>query len=289
MHDAAGDRDETNFAPLFNVKWNVNDDVMAYATISKGFKGGGYDFLSPFPQASADDVFEFDKEQVLAYEVGAKMSLLDGAAEMNIAIFRSEFEDLQVSALAPGGVINFFVDNAAEATSQGVEIDTRWQVTDRLFSALSIAYLDSAFDKFDNAACYALQTTGCVNGAQDLGGTDLQFAPDISANLHAEYVWPISNSLEGLAALDVSYTDEYSLASDGDPLMMQDSFAKLDARFALRSADGNWEIALLGKNLTDEETTAWGNDVVNAGPFLGTYFIILDRLRTFAIQGTYRF
>ena len=38
-----------------------------------------------------------------------------------------------------------------------------------------------------------------------------------------------------------------------------------------------------------EETTAWGNDVVNAGPFLGTYFIILDRLRTFAIQGTYRF
>ncbi len=289
VHDVEGDRDEENFAPMLSVKWHANDDIMAYASISQGFKGGGYDLLSPFPQSSADDVFEFDKEEVLAYEVGVKMTLFDGAAELNVAVFRSEFDDLQVSALAPGGIINFFVANAAEAVSQGVELEGRWLATDRLLLSANIAFLDATFEDFPEAACYALQTIGCVDGVQDLSGADLQFAPELAANLHAEYTWPMGDSLEWLAAMDVNYTDEYSLASDGDPIMWQDSFTKVDARLTLRSDDATWEVALLGKNLTDEETTAWGSDAVNAGPFLGTYYVHLNRLRTLAIQGTYRF
>lgn len=297
IHDVNESRRESNFSPMVSVKWQPSNDLMGYMTISKGFKGGGYDYLNPFPQTAAAS-FEYDKEEVLAYELGAKMKLLEGAGELNITLFRSEFDDLQVSALAPSGIINFFVANAAEAVSQGLEVEGRWQVTENLFTAATIAYLDSEFDSFPGASCYALQTfdQGCkTNGngqfAQDLSGKDTQFAPSVAANLHAQYVWPVGhdNSLEAVLALDIHYSRDYMLATDLDPNLRQKSYEKVDIRVALRSDGGGWELALVGKNLNDRKTTVWGNDA-GAGPeFAGTYYKHLDRGRTLALQASLRF
>ena len=299
IHDVSADRSESNFTPMGNIRWQATDDIMLYFSGGSGAKGGGYDLLNAFAQTLADTSFEYTKEKVTAYEVGSKMRLLDGAAELNIAVFRSEFTDLQVSALSPTGLIVFFVENAAEATTQGVEVEGRWQVTDRLFVAGNLAVLDSEFDSFPGAACYALQTVaeGCVetmpgSGAfvQDLSGTETQYAPNWGFNLHGEYVWPIAmwGGLEGLIGVDVNYSDDYSLASDNDPNQIQGSYTKVDARGVLRSADGRWELALIGRNLTDKLTTVWGNDAAG-GPFLGTYYKHADRLRTIALQATLRF
>ena len=75
-----------------------------------------------------------------------------------------------------------------------------------------------------------------------------------------------------------------------DPVLAQDSYYKVNARIQLASYDETWSVAILGKNLTDEETTTWGNDVpLGAQGFDGTYFQHIDAPRSFEIQARYRF
>ena len=92
------------------------------------------------------------------------------------------------------------------------------------------------------------------------------------------------------SSIDMMFTDEYDVAADGDDVLAQDSFYKINARIALMEMDGRWSIALLGKNLTDEDTTTWGNDVpLGQFGFYDTYFQIIDAPRSFELQAQYRF
>lgn len=311
-------RDEEQFTWSGNLQWDVGDDAMLYASISTGFKGGGYDaaysgegervrtgsVLTGEPDGGVietgvtGDVLEYGDETVLAYEIGAKMGLLDGAATLNIAVFRMEYDDLQVSALV-GDV--FRVGNAGEAISEGVEVDGRWLITERLTIGASVAYLDAYYDDFEGAPCTIPQITdpvsnpGCLRGdgtsglggGQDLTNESLLFSPEWSANINAQYVAPISDSLELRIAADVNYNDEFYSALDLDPNTRHDSATKLNARIALAHASDTWSVALIGKNLTDEDTDVWRNDVpTNAS---NSYFGVPERPRSIAIQARYRF
>ncbi len=90
----------------------------------QGFQGEGFDHQLSAPQATALDNFQFEDEDVTAYEVRAKLTFAGGAAQANIALFRSEFDNLQVSTLQ--GSVTFNVGNAASAVTQGIEADIRW-------------------------------------------------------------------------------------------------------------------------------------------------------------------
>ena len=101
------------------------------------------------------------------------MRLLEGAAELNIAVFRMEYDDLQTSSLI-GDV--FRVGNAGESISQGVEIDGRWQATERLSFGAAVAYLDAYYDDFTGATCTIPQTTDPANnpGCLREDGTNIE-------------------------------------------------------------------------------------------------------------------
>ncbi|MBE9540147.1 MAG: TonB-dependent receptor, partial [Proteobacteria bacterium] len=238
-HDWSGlERDKDKWTWSFNTQWYATDNAMLYASISTGFKSGGYD--EAYTDAGdtirlSDDIFtgepngetipgadpsvlEYGDETVVAYELGAKMGLLDGAAELNIALFRSEYDDLQTSSLV-GDV--FRVGNAGKAITQGVELDGRWAITEHLTLGGSLAYLDAYYDNFKGATCTIPQTVdpvanpGCLKedgsnivagetGGQDLDGEDLLFAPEWSSNLNITYVYPFDNDLEFMASIDMN-------------------------------------------------------------------------------------
>ncbi|MEH6570604.1 MAG: TonB-dependent receptor [Halioglobus sp.] len=318
-HDFRGlKREEEKFTWSANLQWDVGDDTMLYGVISTGFKGGGYDaayssqgstvrtgnVLTGEPDGGivetgvTGDVLEYDEETVLSYELGVKMGLLGGAATLNIAVFRMEYEDLQVSSLV-GDV--FVVGNAGEAISQGVEVDGRWLLTERLTIGASVGYLDAFYDDFTGASCTIPQVTepetnpGCLRedgtsgpgGGQDLTDENLLFAPDWSGNLNAEYIAPIGDNLELRFNVDVNYTDEFDSALDLDPNTHHDSATKVNGRIALASAADSWSVALIGKNLTDKDTRVWNNDVpTNAS---NSYFGVPERPRSIALQARYRF
>jgi len=320
------ERNEDKVTWMANVQWDASDDMMLYATVSTGFKGGGFDeaysgnggiirqgtFPTGTPLTGTEfdtgvdsSVLEYDEETVLAYEVGAKMSLAGGAAELNIAIFRMEYDDLQVSSLV-GDV--FVVGNAGETISQGIEVDGRWMVTEGLTLGGSVAYLDAYYEDFTGATCTVsqgqdpLNNPGCLDpdgnnltapltalnpGGQDLSDETLYFAPDWSANLNASHVMPLGDNLELRSSLDINYTDEYYSALDLDPNTVHESYTKVNARIAIASVDDTWSVALIGKNLTDKDTRVWNNDVPLTNS--NSYFGIPERPRSIAIQARYRF
>lgn len=289
-HTLDRDRTESNFSPNLNVQWQPDNDTMYYASISKGFKGGGFDMQLDGNQASAAQTFEFEEEEVLAYELGAKLTLAEGAAQLNLALFRSEFDDLQVSSLT-GTSATFNVGNAASAITQGLEADLKWALTERLTLSAAMAYLDAEYDEFDNAQCNTdqLLNGSCAGGTQDLSGKPLQYAPDWSGTLSAEYVLPLSGALELTGFMQVIYSDEFSLALDRDPNLTQEDYTKVDARLTLSDTDHSWEISLIGRNLGDETTSNFGNDAIGGPMMAGTYFRMIDAPRSLALQGRLHF
>ena len=109
--------------------------------------------VAPIPNTG---VFEFEEEEAESVELGGKFTLADGAAELNVALFRTEYSDLQTSQF--DGILGFNVVNAGEAVTQGIEMDGRWRVSEGLTLLGSMAYLDFEYDTFDNAQCYFGQT-----------------------------------------------------------------------------------------------------------------------------------
>lgn len=314
--DPGMSRDEESFTWSLNVQYDITDSSMIYGSAATGFKAGGFNsFYMGLPQglgADSRDV-QFDDEEVLTFEVGAKLALMDGAAELNLAIFRSEYDDLQASVFT--GNTTFEVQNAAEATSQGVELDGRWQVTDHLLLSASVGYLDFEFDEFPNQACVAEQfldyredayqsavTAGDYAGAagasllinnqvcaaagiNDLEGRESENSPEWTAAFIAEHILPIG-SYELRSSLDLSYSDDVYRQADLDPYSLEDSYTKVNASLIFGPETGQWDVSVIGKNLTDEETYTYYNDMPL---FNGARQARLDAPRSYAFRARYRF
>ena len=276
------DRNDNEWTPSLNVQFDALEDVMLYAGLSRGFKSGGFDFESGG---------QFEDETVVAWEAGMKSRLADGAVELNVAVFSSEFEDLQVSAW---NGTSFVTGNAAESETQGLEMDIRWQIDENWMLSGALAYLDAEYSDFPAATCTAAQQTRynsetgdrATNCSQNLSGMELQFAPEWAGTLSLDYLHGgLGNGLELAARVGLDYSDAYFAALDLDPISEQDAYTKVHARIQITSEAG-WSVALVGKNLTDEKTTTWVNDV----PFRrGAFFGSIDPPRTIGVQVQYEF
>ncbi len=279
-------RSDSHLMPSVNANYDLNNDVMVYASYARGFKAGGFDAQD---SKGDPDSLPFAPEFVDAYEVGMKSLWLDGALKLNLALFRSEYTDLQESASQlQGAAVIFAVSNVASMTSQGLELEAQWALTDRLNADLSFTYLDAEYDEFPNAGCTAAQSVVTAPGTtcvQDLSGENRLYSPDFSGNLRLQYVHPLPWNLQLLGELGFYFSDSYRLAGDLDPVLTQDDYTKIDARLSLGSADGRWDISIIGKNLTDELIMSWGSDQP-VSP--GSYVTLIERPRSIAIQGTYR-
>lgn len=305
-----GDRDEGAFTPLITAQWDVNSDSMLYATFTTGFKGGGFDVRSnanPDPSYGVNiataggvinnpgkvGVFEFEEETATSFELGGKFTLADGAAELNVALYHTVYEDLQTSQF--DGSLGFNVTNAGEATSQGLEVDGRWLLAEGLTLSGSAAYLDFQYDSFPNNQCYFGQASNSTEfpGLCDVSGQRREFTPEYQGTLSLDHVVGLGDNLELHSTLDLIYSDEYMASPTLDPNMVQEAYTKVNLRVALGAADGQWDVALVGKNLTDEDVMTFGNSTplstaLTAGK--GTaYYAFFDRPRSVAIQGTFRF
>ncbi len=302
-----GDLEESAFTPIITLQKDVGEDSMVYATWTKGFKSGGFDARSnAHPDPSVVNAtnalrggfdlvgsWEFDREEANSYELGAKMRFADGRAELNAALYRTEYTDLQVSQF--DGTLGFNVTNAGEATVQGVELDGRWAATESLTLSASMAFLDFVYDHFPNSQCAFAQAPNSPDfpGLCDVTGERKEYTPEWTANLNADYVRPIGSDLELRAGVDVSYMDSYLYAANLDPATEQDAYAMWNARLALASADDTWEVSILARNLTDETVLNFGGNTPLASTLTGgqgnSYYAFVNRPRSVALQLNYKF
>ena len=294
-HDFDTARSEAHLTPMVNLQWDVNEQDLLYFSFSTAAKGGGFDLRATSGVLSD---FEFNDERATGFEIGAKTHWFNETVTLNIALFRTEIENLQVTTF--DGFASFVVNNAAAATTQGVELNSRWKAADGLTFSASAAYLDAQYDSFNNAACTVSQTSAFrASGAsgictQDLSGQKPRYAPQWTANLNAEYVLPLSRLgtfafWEGLklsTMVNVNYSDDYFLTSNAEPFLKQSAYTKVDLRIALGDSRDRWEIAFLGKNLSNQLTSNFGGRIALLP---GSFFELTERPRTLAVQARLSF
>lgn len=300
FHVVAQSRDESNFSPGIAIQFRPSDDVNLYGSWRRGYKGGGFDHQNFDPQPRAETTFQFEDEEVTAIELGAKMYLLDRTMQLNIAVFDSEFDDLQAANIDNStGVAITRIGNAAKATTEGAELDVTWMPTQGLRLFAAVGYSDAKHDEFPGGQCYRAQTPalGCDPGldgipgnaddTQDLSGTRVPNAPEWSATVNGEYRWALSGGMSLAAFAQAYYSDWYFTTPQLDPVTVQDDYWKFDARLTLAGADDRWNVALIGRNLSDEITIAWGNTLPGFMP--AAYHPWVDPGRSYILQATLRY
>ena len=285
-HDARDRRTEDAFTPSLTFEFDIGDHSMFYASASQGFKAGGFDAL-----AVREKNFEYEEEEVLGFELGMKSSFADGRAQTNIAVFSSDYDDLQSTTF--DGVAGFFTGNAAEYAAHGVEFDGRWRVTDALTLAGSFAYIDAEFGggEVESNRIPCNVRFGQLNPGVPCyrEGRIPSNTPEWSGTFIADLVLPVTGDLDFRATLDVLYEDEYFTEPTKEVATIQDAYTKFNLRLALEGE--RWTLAVLGKNLSDEDVLEFSSPLPIAGPdlFASTYYGYLQPPRTISAQFDYRF
>ncbi|WP_320838111.1 TonB-dependent receptor [Zhongshania sp.] len=304
-HDLRATRTEKSFSPLLNFQWDYSADGMAYFTATKGVKAGGFDARSnmspsaePTPrnpgavvanQSVLIGTFEYEEEEATSLELGLKTGLLDGSAEINLAAFYTQYDNLQISIF--DGTLGFNVGNAKEAVTMGIEMDGRWQLTDYLSLGGALAVMDFEFTDFENGQCRQDQAPTASNGVNcDYTGMSNQYVADWSGTFLVGYVRPISPTLGIGLGLDFVFTDKYNPSSNLDPRVEQNGFVKVNGRIGVGAIDKQWELALVGKNLTDEVIIVYAADTPLSKTIFGatSHTGFLEPPRSIAMQFTYR-
>ena len=125
------------------IDWQMNDNLMLYAFLSRGYKPGGANPAIP-PQFQSDSEFDFDQEDIDAIEIGAKSTLLDGSMILNANLFIYDYEGLQVARIKNNTSLNENID--AEMIGAEVEVIWRPQAVENLQIDFAYSWLDSEVD-----------------------------------------------------------------------------------------------------------------------------------------------
>lgn len=287
-HALAGDRETTDFMPSLQLLYDLDNNAMAYLSYNRGVKSGGFDTRSNNAPAAGGS-FEFDDEKADTYEAGVKLGLLNGSADLGIAVYLTDYKNLQVSSF--DGILGFNVGNAASSRTQGLELDGRWLITNNLQLNGSLAFTDFEYREFFGECHFGLLPNAPDGINCDYQGRSNQMVPDYSGRLSLEYSKPLRSGLHFGFDLDVIFEGDYLLSSNLDPLQVQDAYQKLNARVTFGDYERRWELALIGKNLTDESIILSSGDTPLAGNNFGAHGFLayFEAPRTFALQMTLQY
>jgi outer membrane receptor protein involved in Fe transport len=281
-----------DFLPEVGIQLDATDDIMIYVKYAEAFKAGGY-VMSPVIAGALPDPFTYGPEHAEAIEVGLKGRFLANRnLEFNIVYFDTDFTDLQVTTFRSDEG-RFITGNAAEAVTQGYEFDGRWAATDKFTLGFGGTLLDAHFVQHADV-CNSLDTklwTGAGPCLRDLAGIDLPNTPGWQLTLAPEYRFDAGNYQVRIGA-NMLFSDGYVLSTNGDPLHAVDDYDRIDLRFALAPTDGNWEIAVYGRDVTDERVTiGWAPDFQHksTAPIYDAGGIARERGARWGIQGNYFF
>jgi len=247
------------FTGSASLAYQFTPDLMAYASFSQGFKGGGWNsnFNAPVPANVLAELQSFDAEKANTYEIGLKSEFLDQRVRFNAAAFHTDYDDLQFTyryQVAP------LLANAGKANIEGFEIEISALPADGLTIDGSVGYL-----KDDIIEVSDLSSLGVVTGVTV--DSDIPFTP--------EWTWSFGIGYEsdpgplGLVfkpRVDVSHVSpQFFDAQNTVEIAQNEAVTLLNASLGIENADGNVRFRISGRNLTNEIYSIGGNSSLTTG------------------------
>jgi iron complex outermembrane receptor protein len=252
--------DHSDVSGKLGLDFRPSDDWLLYLSASSGFKSGGWITGIVFEQHELEP---FEPEKILAYELGFKGTV--GRNLLNGAVFYYDYENIQTFIQSS---IGFRLGNIDGAKSVGGEIELISRPTANLALRAGVGYLDTEMSSF-------MGTEGLVPE-----GNQLPNAPKWNFNGLVRYDMPVSEGFSLALQTDFKYQSEMFRNAENDPLTATDAHFLVNGRIALTPRNRRWEVALWGKNLTDEDFVVSGFNV----PILGIVTHIYNPPRTFGLS-----
>lgn len=250
-----GQTDDTftddNVSGKLGLDWTPTEDLLIYGSISRGFKSGGF---SGAWAGSDAELLPYDSEQITAYELGVKSTLLDNTLQLNASVFSYDYENLQLFTTPENSLALIALTNADEASISGAEVEVWWVPADGLDIRAGASFLDTE------------------NDDEQFKGLELPNAPAYSFNLSVRYEWNLREGMTAAVLLAGTYQDDIYKQVENRPFHKVDAYGLINARASINMGE-QWELAIWGENLTDEEyvaevfdqTSIQGNYIVSYG------------------------
>lgn len=279
---------DDNFSPEATLSWHPTRNTTLYVAYKTGYKSGGFSNPSILSAGQTISDLSFQPEKAKGGEIGAKGKFINNRLTLNAALYNYKFTGLQLTSFDAAAVA-FSIRNAAAARTKGVEVDASFVVDDKLTLRGAVGYNRARYLSFLGAPCYTAETEaqGCVGGVQDLSGTSLVRAPKLNISGGATYDTPMTETMNLGLSVDGRYTSGYWMQENQNPLGYQNGFFLLNASVRLHHPDDRWELALIGKNLTNRYYGVGSQDKTFAPTNEVT--VSMGRPREVAVQGTFRF
>lgn len=246
--------DETWSEPTWRItgSYELNENVFGYATVSRGFKSGGYNDQAGSGGFSNFPVEAYDPEFATSFEVGVKTTLAEDRVRLNATYFNVNYEDFQRSTVVsvPGTAFQETrTFNAAEVNAQGLELELTALLAANLTLRANIGWLDTEYDKFvldrDRDGVF-----------EDFSGRDVVRAPEITAGIDLTYDQTLGESGYLVYNLNFNYEDENTYYYNDDIGSAFDTVLEkrtiLNANVTWNSANERYYVSVFGKNLTDD-------------------------------------
>jgi len=255
-----------------SVVYAVNEDVNLYARVAKGFRAPSIQgrLLFADPGAPNGGVTTADSEEVLSWELGLKADLWDRRARLGFNLFRYTVDDQQVIAVGGGSNIAT-LHNADRTIGQGLELDLEAYLTDHLLVTLGSSYNDTEIrdDTLSVAVCAACTVTDPLDAAGRalIDGNPLPQAPEWVHNLTARYGVPLAGG-ELYFLTDWAYRSEVNFFLYESREFRGKSSLEGGLRIGYLWNQGDQEVALFGRNITDQERIVGAIDFNNLTGFL---------------------
>ena len=268
----------SSIAPKVGLDYKVSDKIMAYGSLSRGFKSGGFNVRAQstvFPKSAEP----FNDETLDVGEIGLKSSLADGQLTLNTAVFDGKYKDIQVSTFTAydsngDGVEDAFFGNflnAGNASMKGAEVEFDSAPHSVSWLAVNgyVSYLDLKPDGFLDANHDGFVDTQVITNA-----------PHWTSGLHLNFDFPAWGGLL-TASVGGAYRDNSVLTNEGgaypgrpgQPLkpITQKAYTIYDAWVSWLSPDAKWRLGINGKNLTNKGYLTNGYNIPSLGILTGSY------------------
>jgi iron complex outermembrane receptor protein len=240
-----------NSGGKLGLNFNPYNGVLVFATVSRGFKGGTFNFAgasmfrgAPGAPAAGEAAFRHgvDPENLTTYEIGAKTRFHEDRAELNVALFYNNYRNQQVFGFDANG--NLVLRNAASSRATGAEAELKWLAMDTFLIQLGTGYIDGHYRHF--------VLDDSVSPALVADGNRMILTPVVTANALLRKSWQV---LIGEVSLlvEASYVGGQYFEPDNPPQTFEPAHTTVDARMAYvfgRSAA--YELTLFGRNIGDK-------------------------------------
>jgi iron complex outermembrane receptor protein len=245
----------SNLSWRAGLQYDAAPGIMAYGTVSRGYKGPGFNALQAATAAASTPV---RPEIPMGYEMGIKASLFERRLTLNLAAYDTRFKDFQAQlfdpSIPPFGA--FVLGNAGVLRTRGVELEWAARPAAGLTFSGGVNHDDAVYLDFKRAACWGTPAVqpACVGGVFDASGVSMPNSPKWTFSVQGQYERSLGSHGSGFVSLNW-YGRSKVNDSLGDPNMIRASYGLLGMSVGVSGDDGRWQVSVWVRNLLDRRYT----------------------------------